>query len=319
MQRLALSGWPHATAALLVAAVLAVPLATTAEAQQRASYTQGQGVSPGYEGWWENEDGTFSIIFGYMNRNWEEIPHVPIGPDNFISPGPEDQGQPTRFLPRRNRFIFEVRVPADFGNQELVWTLNVNGETDRAYGSLARDYRIDNMVVMSETGALGAGSSDEEVRSNTAPVIELEGESVRSVRVGEPLTLAALVTDDGIPSRRGASTSRRELSPQQQLTRALQPPVRITVGKTVGLYFGWYVYRGPSDAEFDPPQVKTWEDTRPFANSPWAHHWEPPTLPEDDRWVTQVTFDEPGTYVLRGRADDGGLYADVELTVHVTP
>jgi hypothetical protein len=30
-----------------------------------------------------------------------------------------------------------------------------------------------------------------------------------------------------------------------------------------------------------------------------------------------VTFDEPGTYVLRGRADDGGLFADEEVIVRV--
>jgi hypothetical protein len=33
--------------------------------------------------------------------------------------------------------------------------------------------------------------------------------------------------------------------------------------------------------------------------------------------VSEVIFSEPGTYILRGRADDGGLYADKEVTVHV--
>jgi hypothetical protein len=35
------------------------------------------------------------------------------------------------------------------------------------------------------------------------------------------------------------------------------------------------------------------------------------------RWVSEVTFSEPGTYILRGRADDGGLYSDSEITVRV--
>jgi hypothetical protein len=69
--------------------------------------------------------------------------------------------------------------------------------------------------------------------------------------------------------------------------------------------------------DFDPPQVKSWEDTRAFANSPWATRWVPPEIPEDGRWVSEVTFSEPGTYTLRGRADDGGLYADREVTVYV--
>ncbi len=32
-----------------------------------------------------------------------------------------------------------------------------------------------------------------------------------------------------------------------------------------------------------------------------------------------VTFSTPGTYILRGRADDGGLFADEEITVVVRP
>ena len=54
-----------------------------------------------------------------MNRNWLEELDVPVGPENNISPGPADQGQPTHLLPRRNRYVFKVRAPADFGDQEL--------------------------------------------------------------------------------------------------------------------------------------------------------------------------------------------------------
>jgi len=32
----------------------------------------------------------------------------------------------------------------------------------------------------------------------------------------------------------------------------------------------------------------------------------------------QVTFSQPGTYVLRCRADDGALVADEEVTIIVT-
>ena len=33
---------------------------------------------------------------------------------------------------------------------------------------------------------------------------------------------------------------------------------------------------------------------------------------------TQVTFDEPGTYVLCARADDGALTSDDDVTITVT-
>jgi hypothetical protein len=45
----------------------------------------------------------------------------------------------------------------------------------------------------------------------------------------------------------------------------------------------------------------------------------PPELPEDGRWVAEVTFSEPGTYILRGRADDGGLFTDRDIIVTVRP
>src|SRR5215831_4329584 len=82
------------------------------------SYSRGQNVYPAYEGWEQNSDGSFNMLFGYMNGNWEEELDIPVGPDNDIEPGGPDQGQPTHFFPRRNRFVFRVRVPKDFGTQD---------------------------------------------------------------------------------------------------------------------------------------------------------------------------------------------------------
>ena len=84
--------------------------------------------------------GSFSLVFGYFNRNWEEAMHLPVGENNTIEPGGPDRGQPTYFHPRRNQFIFRVRVPKDFGKKELVWTLTSHGKTERVYGTLAPDY-----------------------------------------------------------------------------------------------------------------------------------------------------------------------------------
>jgi len=162
------------------------------------TYQRGQNVAPAFEGWERNEDGSFSFLFGYMNRNWHEQLDVPVGEHNSFSPGPADRGQPTHFLPRRNRFVFKVRVPADWGDKELVWTLTSNGVTERAYASLRPDYIVDNMVFMSETGALGAGHSNAETRGNEPPTITLEGPTERQTTVGSPVTITALVEDDGL-------------------------------------------------------------------------------------------------------------------------
>jgi len=302
------------------AALIGRPAELTA---QGLTYNSGQSVSPAYEGWRRADDGGYLLMFGYMNRNWEEEPDVPVGPNNYFSPGPQDRGQPTHFLPRRNRFVFEVHVPADFGDQELLWTLNVNGEEDVAYGSLRDDYFIDNVVIMSETGTLGAGTSNPELRAHTPPEVELETATEVEAVVGRPLRISAIVTDDGLPRR-----DRRALPVDAEgnldLTRALrQPPSRITPERIKGLTMSWFVYRAPEGVEaqdavtMDPPQTAVWEDTRPFSNSSWAPFWVPPELPEDGRWIAEVTFTEPGTYILRGRADDGGLFTDKDITVIV--
>ena len=96
------------------------------------------------------------------------------------------------------------------------------------------------------------------------------------------------------------------------------PPYRVTVGKTLGLHTSWFVYRGSGKVTIDPDQVKAWEDTRNGANSPWGPYWVPPPFPADGKQTVQVTFDEPGTYMLCMRADDGALTSDEMVTVNVS-
>jgi autonomous glycyl radical cofactor GrcA len=297
---------------------------------QSLTFSKGQNVAPAYEGWEQGADGAKYFLFGYMNRNWEEEIDVPVGPDNGFNLGGADQGQPTHFLPRRNRFVFRVRVPKDFTEKdELVWTLTTHGKTEKAYATLRPDYIVDDVVKASETGALGAGTSSPEVRSNKPPDVRIEEVKARNVKVGEWLTLVAEVKDDGIPKPRdpsrvaaaqariAAQTTAAPAGPPRN--PALSPPTRITVGKNLGLHVSWFVYRGPGKATFDPPQVKAWEDTRAGANSPWAPLWAAPKLPEDGKLPVHVAFDTPGTYVLRCVADDGALTSGEDVTIVVVP
>ena len=279
------------------------------------TYLHGEPIYPVFEGWRQNEDGTINFMFGYMNQNWEEEPFIPVGENNFFSPGETDRGQPTKFLPRRNRFTFEVTVPADWGDQELVWTLNINGTETTAYATTQRDYLVDNMIIASETGSLGIGTSSPESRANIAPVLSIQGDTERSARVGEPITLTVQVEDDGLPRPRVRSTRT-----ESQLNRAMfRRPAKPTVNKINALYVSWNVYRGGGKVVFEPPQTKVWEDTRASANSPWGYLWLPPEIPEDGVIEVTAAFEEPGTYVLWARADDGGLYSDEYITVNVSP
>ena len=150
-------------------------LASVAASAQSLSYSSGQNISPAYEGWQVAPDGSRYFLFGYMNRNWEEELNVPVGPENTFNLA-ADLGQPTHFLPRRNRFVFKVPVPKNFTDtDELIWTLTTRGKTEKAYATLRIDYQIDDVVIASETGALGAGTSSPEVRANKAPVVALRG------------------------------------------------------------------------------------------------------------------------------------------------
>ena len=312
----------RAAAGLALAGLVLAGLVLLAEAQGRGgdytlSYSSGLNVSPAYEGWERDPDGDRYFLFGYMNHNWEEEIAAPAGPDNAIEPGGPDRGQPTRFLPRRNRFMSRVPVPEDFSEtDEMVWTLTTNGVTEKAYATLRLDYFVDSMVRASEQGAIGAGTTNPVVRSNTGPTLTLEGAAERRVRVGQPLTLVARATDDGIPESRRRRTSRRGRSDRMNPWR---PPYRGTVSSETGLRVSWFVYRGAGEVTFDPPQVTVWEDTRPGAHSPWAPHWVTPEPPPDNGWVASVTFQEPGVYTLRGRASDGALDVDRDVTVTVVP
>src|SRR5262245_59648974 len=170
----------------IAAAAIAIglSLASARVSAQSLSYTSGQPVFPAYEGWEQAADGTKYFVFGYMNRNWEEELDVAVGPENGFAPGNADAGQPTHFLPRRNRFVFRVRVPNGFSEKdELVWTVATAGRTEKAYGSLRPDYKIDDVVIASETGALGAGTSSPTVRSNKAPA-DRKGTRLNSSHLG---------------------------------------------------------------------------------------------------------------------------------------
>lgn len=163
-------------------------------------HDSGQPVWPVYEGYWVEEDGTTYAAFGYLNRNHKEEVDVPVGPDNLLSPGPPDQGQPTHFMPRRHTGVFAFELPAGI-SEPVVWVLNVAGNVARIPVNLDPEYLI--TPFLKDTGGGVA---------NTPPRVRLsedgeEGSGPTGVtletiaRVGEPLALNVWMTDDGVGSR----------------------------------------------------------------------------------------------------------------------
>jgi hypothetical protein len=97
-------------------------------------------VSPVFEGWYKNPNGSFTLSFGYLNRNNGSV-QIPVGPDNFFTPRPQDRGQTTLFQTGRQVRSFNIVVPPTFtGN--LVWTLAFAGSRKTSTGSLNPALRI---------------------------------------------------------------------------------------------------------------------------------------------------------------------------------
>ena len=268
--------------------LLVVSVGSPAAAQER--WLRGQNVQPVFEGWERNADGSFTMVFGYLNRNYEEQPIIPVGPNNFLAPGPEDRGQPTHFYNRRQQFVFTVRVPADWDpERDLVWTVTHNGRTDKAFGHLWPVWEIDAGVRRLNRGTGTAqGYAD-----NQHPFIRLEGSDQLEVTLPDSLEVAVIAGDDGIPPPNPRLAKRNpRRGPKSQ---AVVDPRNAA---TTGLAVTWLHWRGPGEVSFDP-QV--------------------PEIGEGGRAVTRVTFGEPGTYVLQAVADDTVLVTPVDVTVTVNP
>jgi hypothetical protein len=267
------------------AIVLLVLLAIAAQAQSPGApptdisairHNSGEAVIPYFEGWIRNPDGTFDMVFGYFNRNYVQELTIPAGAANSVEPGPADQGQPTYFLPRRQRYMYRVRVPADFGRKDVVWTITANGHTEKGYGSLIPQEEITERVIMT-SGGYDPGLND----PNKPPSIAIS--QMPMVTSGVPVTLTATVTDDGLPKPRPVSTTPRNTKAATggfggQVNSSTAPVQR-------ELTLTWLQYGGPAKVTFGR------NGAAPVANGQSA---------------TTATFAAPGTYKLVAIATDPG-------------
>jgi hypothetical protein len=257
-------------------------------------FNAGQNIQPVFEGWSRNPDGSFTMHFGYFNRNRVEQPRVPIGVDNAIQPGGPDRGQPTYFYPGFNRSLFTVTVPGDWGTKELVWTLTVHGRTDRAVAWLQPEWEID-----AANGGEDAGEAAGV--QNVPPRLAVDASSV--VTLPGALTLTATATDDGLPplakARRGGSS---ENPPAFRPEDALETPINVPQFERprapagARLTVSWSVWRGPAAVTFDP---------------------DISVVGQDGKATATAIFSTPGEYVLRARATDTKLSTTQDVKVVV--
>jgi hypothetical protein len=260
--------------------VCALTMGTRARAQ--IQYSSGQNVGPVFEGWEHNADWTYSMVFGYLNRNYEEEVDIPIGADNTVMMKGEslgDRGQPTHFYARRQRFLFRVVVPADWDKKEkVVWSLTSRGRTDQAKGWLQPEWELSEAVIVEN---LGGGVPDP---NNQPPALTVN--PIETVTLPNAATLTATATDDGLPkpNRRATGNVATNATPR----------------RPEGVQVKWIQYRGPGKVTFSP-------------DASAVIHGQPVTL------TSKASFSAPGTYVLRATASDGQLLTSRDVTVTVKP
>jgi len=280
-----------AIAALLLVAPL---LAQSQSTELHIKFKSGQAVVPIYEGWERVPDGSFNMVFGYLNRNHVEELSIPVGAQNGFEPGPADRGQPAYFYPRENHFLFRVNVPKDWDRKkELVWTVTANGKTETARATLMDVWEIDRKVEVSNNG--GVQITNELIMRDQPPAITVA--PIARARAGAPVTLSAAVTDDGLPA---PSKPRPPRPLEPTLSGAPPSPVNVPLPARPrmpqGLSVLWMVYRGPAAVAFDPDGY---------------------AKVADGKVDVKATFTRPGTYTLRAFASDGLLRTPADVTVNV--
>ncbi len=226
---------------------------------------RGASITPAFEGWYPNADGSFSMLLGYYNRNTKAALDIPVGPNNRVEPGGPDQGQPTHFEVGRQWGVFVVKVPSDFGGKAITWTIVANGETQAVPFTLNKGYPI------SPYKELGMG--------NQPPVLAFSAGGAKVT--GPPLTVASSYT--GTVNKPVAISVWVEdpKSPNEVEVpgaAAFRGPVAKVA--TVSLH----KFRGPGKVTFGKPRI--------------------PANTQGETITATATFDTPGDYLLRVQAND---------------
>lgn len=261
------------TALALTVVVSLVAVAGPAEGQlvMEPMKDAGQNVSPAFEGWYQNSDGSYTLLIGYYNRNRKQTLDIPIGPENRIEPGGPDQGQPTHFEVGRGWGPIAIKVPKDFGDKKLTWTLTANGRTVSIPFGLTKGYQLEPFK--------------DEAMGNTPPMINLteagpaltgpppplaDAPTLTGV-VGEAVPLTFWITDD---AHEEPPTSGSAAAPPPAGAATAPPRPRLSAVLTK--------YRGPGEVTF--------ADSTPEI--------------QKNRISTTATFSLPGEYVIRIEGND---------------
>jgi len=233
-------------------------------------------VAPFFDGWYRNTDGTVTLSFGYSNLNLTELVEIPLGPDNFIAPAESDGRQPTSFPPPGARD--EDGPPTRRQRERGVFTVTVPvGFRDDVVWTLVNQERTFSVPGNAQSSAyqlqwpMALGSQPPLVRfSPDGPAgrgpTGIDAEPI-SASVDTPLPLTVWIHDDSVREEEPLAVRRRQ-------------------GDAAALNVTWFKHAGPGSVVFSP-------HTEPIAET-------------EGMATTTATFEQPGEYVIRVRADSFG-------------
>jgi len=266
---------------------------------------RGSSVSPAYEGWYHEKDGSVRVLVGYFNRNTKQEFDIPVGPNNRVEGigADADQGQPTHFLPGRQWGVFSMTLPKDFGNKKATWTIVANGFTNTITLHTQADYIVEPF--------------GDAANKNTPPSLKFKAEGPAfsgppntivekfAATVGAPLALTVWASDEG---------------PKINIPEPRAGRGRGAAGR------GAAAGRDAIPVEFQPapPLALTWSVFRAAAGGAVKFDNAKPAIDKaDGKTTVQATFSAPGEYVLRVEGNDstgvgGGGFQCCWTNAHVS-
>jgi hypothetical protein len=236
----------------------------------------GQRVAPFFDGFYENPDGTITLSFGYSNLNRERTIEIPLGPDNFIEPKEYDGRQPTSFpvAPVGDAAAAGGRRDRERGVFTITVPAAFKGDVVWTLRHAGQTHKVPGRA---KTGAYGlkwpmaSGSIPPQLRfTANGPAgrgpVGIESAPLQAT-VGTPLTVTIWIKDDSV--RDAETVQVKERGPARN-----------------AINVNWYKHTGPGPVTFNPAKsaLKELEGTTTSA----------------------ITFTQPGTYMLRVRADNFG-------------
>jgi hypothetical protein len=261
----------------------------------------GEAIFPAFEGWGPDKNGDTLLLLGYYNRNKNQTLDIPVGPDNRIEPDGPDYGQPTHFYPGRQHGVFAIRVPKDFGNRRLTWTLTANGQT--------------SVVSFWANPAYWVNFYKHPANSNEPPIIRLtrDGAAMTGPPPAVAQTLAAVVGKPVPLTVWASDVPLQERAEQEELdarARATSPTSRADAAVAIvgDQVIGIGSARPAGAAAARPDITVNWREHRGPARVTFSQDRIPLVTKGDPTVVgeaaTTATFTTPGEYVIRAQVND---------------